>query len=40
VKSPNKEVVRIDLTPTQRAQIKKQTGKDAESIEFKIEELE
>ena len=37
---PSKNVVRIDLTPAQREMIKKQTGKDAESIELKVEELE
>jgi len=36
----NKEIVRINLTPAQREQIKQQTGKDAESIELKISELE
>ena len=36
----NKEVVRINLTPEQKAQIKEQTGKDADSLELKVSELE
>jgi len=36
----NKDIVRINLTPTQREQLKQQTGKDAESIELKVSELE
>ena len=36
----DKETVRIDLTPEQRAQVKKQTGKEAEALELKVEELE
>jgi hypothetical protein len=36
----NKEVVRINLTPAQREQIKQQTGKDAEAVELRINELE
>ena len=36
----NKEIVRIDLTPSQKAQIKEQTGKDADSLELKVSELE
>jgi uncharacterized small protein (DUF1192 family) len=39
VSSP-KEPVRITLTDEQRAQIRKQTGKDAEAVEFSVEELE
>jgi len=36
----NKEIVRINLTPTQKVQIKEHTGKDAESLELKVSELE
>jgi hypothetical protein len=36
----NKEIVRINLTPTQKAQIKEQTGKEADSLELKVHELE
>ena len=36
----HKEIVRIDLTPSQKAQIKEQTGKDADSLELKVSELE
>jgi hypothetical protein len=36
----NKDIVRINLTPSQREQVKQQTGKDAESIELKVSELE
>jgi hypothetical protein len=39
VSSP-KEPVRITLTDEQKAQIRKQTGKDAEAVEFSVEELE
>ena len=35
-----KDVVRINLTNAQKEQLKQQTGKDAESIELKINELE
>jgi len=35
-----KEIVRINLTPDQKAQIKAQTGKDADSLELKVSELE
>ena len=34
------ELVRIDLTDTQKAQVKAATGKDAESIELRAQELE
>jgi hypothetical protein len=34
------DLVRINLTEEQKAQVKSVTGKDAESIEMKIEELE
>jgi hypothetical protein len=36
----NNETVRFDLTPEQKEQVKKQTGKDAEAIELNVEELE
>ena len=36
----HKEIVRINLTPTQKEQIKETTGKDAESLELKVSELE
>lgn len=35
-----KDVIRIDLTNAQRTQIKQETGKDAESIELQVSELE
>jgi uncharacterized small protein (DUF1192 family) len=35
-----KETVRIKLTDEQKTQIRKQTGKDAETVEFSVEELE
>ena len=34
------EIVRLDLTETQKAQVKAATGKDAQSIELKAQELE
>jgi len=36
----NKDVVRINLTPEQKDQLKNQTGRDAESIELSVTELE
>jgi hypothetical protein len=39
VPSP-KEPIRINLTDDQKAQIRKQTGKDADTVEFSVEELE
>jgi len=39
VSSP-KEPVRIKLTEDQKAQIRSQTGKDADVVEFSVEELE
>jgi hypothetical protein len=39
VSSP-KEAVRITLTDEQKTQIRNQTGKDAEVVEFAVEELE
>jgi hypothetical protein len=35
-----KEQVRIPLTPEQRAMVKNATGKDAESLELSVQELE
>jgi hypothetical protein len=35
-----KEIVRIELTPEQKQLIKQETGKDAEAIELKANELE
>ncbi len=38
--SKEKEIVRIDLTNTQKEVVKKETGKDAEAIELTVSELE
>ena len=38
--STPKGQVRIELTPDQKAQIRKVIGKDAETLELSIEELE
>lgn len=35
-----KEQVRINLTEDQKAQIRRQTGKDAEAVELSVDELE
>ncbi len=35
-----KEPIRINLTDEQKAQIRSQTGKDAEAVEFSVDELE
>ena len=35
-----KEFVRIDLTTTQKQQVKARTGHDAEAIELTVQELE
>jgi hypothetical protein len=35
-----KEQFRIQLTPEQKAQVRNVTGKDAESVELSVEELE
>ena len=40
MKKNSEEIVRIDLTPSQREQVRKQTGKDAEALELKVDELE
>ena len=34
------ETIRIDLTPEQKEQVKRQTGKDAAALELSVEELE
>ena len=31
---------RIDLTPEQKDKVRKETGKDAETVELSVEELE
>ena len=36
----DKEQVRINLTPEQRAMVKNATGKDAVSLELSVQELE
>ena len=36
----HEEVIKIDLTDAQKAQVKQVTGKDAESIELGAQELE
>jgi hypothetical protein len=36
----NEDLVRIDLSESQKAQVKTVTGKDAESIELTAQELE
>ena len=38
--SGQKEPVRIQLTPEQKAQIKNATGKDAAALELSVSELE
>ena len=38
--SKEKEIVRLDLTKTQKEVVKKETGKDAEAIELTVSELE
>ena len=38
--SSPKEPVRISLTEEQKAEVRRQTGKDAEAVEFSVEELE
>ena len=34
------EIVRIDLTPEQTQRVLKQTGKNAEALELRVDELE
>jgi uncharacterized small protein (DUF1192 family) len=36
----SKEQVRINLTPEQKAQVQRATGKDADAVELSVEELE
>ena len=36
----DKEVVRIELTPEQKENLRKQTGKEAAALELSVEELE
>ena len=36
----NDELIRIDLTDTQKEQVRHATGKDAESVELTAQELE
>jgi hypothetical protein len=38
--SKEKEIIRINLTSTQKEAVKKETGKDADAIELTISELE
>ena len=41
MKSANeKDVVRIELTQEQRAQVKRATGRDGEAVELTVQELE
>jgi len=35
-----KDPIRIELTPAQKEQVRKATGKDAEAVELSVEELE
>jgi hypothetical protein len=36
----SKDQIRIELTPEQKAQVRKATGKNAEAVELSVEELE
>jgi hypothetical protein len=36
----SKDQIRIELTPEQKAQVLKVTGKDADAVELSVEELE
>lgn len=38
--TPEQDAIKIDLTDAQKDQIKQVTGKDAESIELSVSELE
>jgi hypothetical protein len=38
--SNSKDQIRIELTPEQKAAVRGATGKDAEAVEFSVEELE
>ena len=37
---PEQKRVKLELTESQKAQIKAATGKDAQAVEFAVEELE
>ena len=39
-KNKDQEVIRIDLTETQKAQVKQTTGRDADAIELDVQSLE
>ena len=39
-KQTEKEIVRIDLTTSQKEQVKAKTGQNAEAIELTVQELE
>jgi len=39
-KNKDQEVIRLDLTETQKAQVKHTTGLDAEAIELDVQSLE
>ena len=36
----SKDQIRIELTPEQKEQVRKATGKNAEAVELSVEELE
>jgi hypothetical protein len=36
----DKEIVRIDLTPEQKQLVKKEVGKEGDSVELTVKELE
>jgi hypothetical protein len=36
----SKDQIRIELTPDQKAQVQKATGKEAEAVELTVDELE
>lgn len=38
--SSSKDQIRIELTPEQKDSVRKATGKNAEAVEFSVEELE
>ena len=38
--SSDKNQVRIELTPEQKANIRSATGKDAEAVEYTVDEIE
>ena len=39
-KKMSDEIIRFDLTESQKAQVKQAIGKDADSIELEVQELE